>query len=320
MVSAQILWTFAAVFIMIAVLSGLSDWGPAMDYVGRIFRPPSEADSLLLQVTIGCAHNQCAYCDMYRDKRFKPKPWATVEADLREAASLGPVFKRVFLCDGDALVLSTNKLLKILHGIRDHLPWVERVGVYGDTRCVGPKSVDELTALREAGLGIVYHGVESGDDPTLEMISKGGTRGQCVETADKLRAAGIIHSVIVLLGIGGQERSREHALNTASLLTAMDPPYVGALTTTVIPNTPLYELQTQGAFQLPGKFELLEELRIIVADSVFTGCRFSSNHASNYLPVRSTLPADKVKLLKVIDGVLAARDERDLRPEWMRGL
>ena len=124
----------------------------------------------------------------------------------------------------------------------------------------------------------------------------------------------------MFLGIGGQERSREHALNTASLLTAMDPPYVGALTTTVIPNTPLYELQTQGAFQLPGKFELLEELRIIVADSVFTGCRFSSNHASNYLPVRSTLPADKVKLLKVIDGVLAARDERDLRPEWMRGL
>ena len=291
-----------------------------MDYVGRIFRPPSEAESLLLQVTVGCAHNECSYCDMYRDKRFKVKPFKQVEADIKEAASLGPAFTRVFLCDGDALILSTVRLLRILTAIKEHLPWVERVGVYGDTRSVGPKSTAELLSLREAGLGIVYHGVESGDDPTLETISKGGTRAGCIDTAAKLKAAGIIHSVIVLLGIGGIERSEAHARETASLLTVMDPPFVGALTTTVLPETPLFEAQSSGAFQLPDKFQLLEELRTIIRESSFTACRFSSNHASNYLPMRSSLPSDKHRLLGILDSVLASRDEARLKPEWLRGL
>jgi radical SAM superfamily enzyme YgiQ (UPF0313 family) len=257
---------------------------------------------------------------MYRDKRFSPKPWETIETDLEEAAAMGPRFRRVFLCDGDALVLSTRKLLRILEGIREHLPWVERVGVYGDTRCVGPKSVEELIALREAGLGIVYHGVESGDDSTLLTIDKGGTREECIETARKLKTADIIHSVIVLLGIGGVARSEEHAHNTASLLTAMDPPYVGALTTTVVPNTPLADAELRGEFELPGKFELLDELRTIVAESKLSNCRFSSNHASNYLPLRSTLPRDKAQIIAVLDQVLAERNEAQLKPEWMRGL
>ena len=291
-----------------------------MEYVGRIFRPPSEAQSLLLQVSVGCSHNRCAYCDMYRDKRFTIKPWETVERDLREAAAMGPRFERVFLCDGDALILPTKRLLQVLDGGRTHLPWVQRVGVYGDTRSVGRKTVPELKTLREAGLGIVYHGVESGDDPTLAAIDKGGTRAECVDTAAKLAAAGIIHSVIILLGVGGVARSSEHARNTASLLTAMDPPFVGALTTTVLPNTPLHARQTAGDFALPGKFQMLAELRTIVADSELTQCRFSSNHASNYLPLRSTLPRDKAQILAVLDEVLAERDERMLKPEWMRAL
>ncbi|MCA9598605.1 MAG: radical SAM protein [Myxococcales bacterium] len=291
-----------------------------MDYVGRIYRPPSEAHSLLLQVTVGCSHNRCSYCDMYRDKQFRAKPKELIEQDLREAAALGPRFERVFLCDGDALILSTQRLLDVLEGIRRELPWVKRVGVYGDTRSVGKKSVEELSALRQAGLGIVYHGVESGDDEVLALIDKGGTRAECVETADKLRAAGLVHSVMVLLGVGGQRLSAQHAENTASLLTRMDPPYVGALTTTVVPGTPLSALEESGEFSLPDKFSLLTELRTIVAKSDFTRCRFSANHASNYLPIRADLPEHKQELLRVLDTVLTKQDEGLLKPEWMRGL
>ncbi|MBW2455536.1 MAG: radical SAM protein [Deltaproteobacteria bacterium] len=291
-----------------------------MDYVGRIYRPPSEAYSLLVQVTEGCSHNRCTYCGMYRDKPFRPKPWSTVEADLHEAAAEGEVSRRVFLCDGDALVLSQRRLVQILEGIREHLPWVERVGIYGDTRSVNRKSVAELRRLRELGLGIVYHGVESGDDEVLQFIDKGGTAAECVDTAERLRAAGITHSVIVLLGVGGVALSRQHASETGALLTQMDPPFVAALTTTVIPETPLGQLQQEGGFELPSKFGLLEELHTIVTGSELSRCRFSSNHASNYLPVRADLPQDKPQLLAAIRAVIDAGDEGLLRPEWMRGL
>lgn len=291
-----------------------------VDLIGRIYRPPSEARSFLLQVTVGCSHNRCAYCDMYRDKQFRPKPWATIEADIAEAAAMGPRFRRVFLCDGDALILPTRKLLQVLEAIGTHLPWVERVGVYGDTRCVGRKSVEELQALREAGLGIVYHGMESGDDETLRRIDKGGTAAECIETAAKLRRAGIVHSVMVLLGVGGVQRSREHARNTATVLGQMDPPFVGTLTTTVVPGTPLAQMQARGEFSLPDQFGMLQELRDIVAGSDFSACRFSANHASNYLPLRADLPRDKEGLVRVLDQVLRDRDESILKPERLRGL
>ena len=291
-----------------------------VDYVGKIFRPPSEARSFLLQVTVGCSHNRCAYCDMYRDKQFRPKPWETIAADLEEAARMGPRFRRVFLCDGDALILPTHQLLRILEAIRASLPWVEREGVYGDTRSVGRKGVEELRALRQAGLGIVYHGMESGDDETLRRIDKGGTAEECVQTAARLREAGIVHSVMVLLGIGGKDRSREHARATAAVLSRMDPPFVGALTTTVVPGTPLAEAQARGDFELPEKFGMLEELRGIVAGSDFSACRFSANHASNYLPLTADLPTHKQELVALLDRVLETRDERLLKPEGLRGL
>lgn len=291
-----------------------------MDYVGRIFRPPSEAKSLLLQVTVGCSHNRCSYCDMYRDKRFSAKPWPLIEADIEEAARLGPVFRRVFLCDGDALILSTPRLTQILEAIQTRLPWVERVGTYGDTRSVTRKRPEELAALRARGLGIVYHGMETGDEEVMRRIDKGASAAECVETASKLRDAGIVHSVMVLLGVGGRALSDQHAEQTARLLTAMDPPFVGALTTTVVPGTPLAEAEARGEFSLPGKFELLGELRTIVAESTFSGCRFSANHASNYLPIRAELPRDKATLVSLLDEVLARRDEGLLKPEWARGL
>lgn len=291
-----------------------------MEYIGQIFRPPSEARSLLLQVTVGCSHNRCSYCAMYRDKKFQAKPWETIEKDILEASRQGPVNKRLFLCDGDALILSTSRLEQILGAVQKHLPWIERVGTYGDTRSVGRKSVDELRGLRELGLGIVYHGMESGDEQVLEEIDKGGSRPQAIETASKLREAGILHSVMVMLGVGGDERSQDHAEATASALSEMDPPYVGALTTTVVPNTPLWERQQSGDFRLPSKFEMLRELRTLVSQSVFSNCRFSSNHASNYLPMRASLPRDREAILEVLDEVIGKADEGLLKPEFLRGL
>jgi radical SAM superfamily enzyme YgiQ (UPF0313 family) len=291
-----------------------------MDNVGSIYRPPSEADSRLLQVTVGCSRNRCAFCAMYEDKRFQPKPREQVEEDIQEAAAIGPVFRLVFLCDGDALILSTSRLIQSLEAIRQHLPWIERVGVYGDTRSVGKKSVDELRALCEAGLGIVYHGIESGDDEVLARIDKGGTAAECIATAEKLRAAGITHSVIALLCIGGRDLSEQHAHNTARVLTRMDPPYASALTLTLVPGTPIHAQSKRGEFELPSKFGFLRELRTIIANSAFTRCRFSSNHASNYLPLRGNLPEDKAHLVALLDEVLAVGDERLLKPEVLRGL
>lgn len=291
-----------------------------MDYVGKIYRPPSEAYSLLLQVSVGCSHNDCTYCTMYTEKTFRSKPMEVIHQDIVEAASLGPQNQRLFLCDGDALILSTRRLLKILGEIRTHLPWIERVSSYGDTRSVLKKSPEDLRALREAGLRMIYHGVESGADEVLDRIIKGGTRSEVMETAERLRAADIAHSVILLLGIGGEELSEVHARETASLLTVIDPPYVGVLTTTVLPDTPLGKAEAAGEFTLPGKFQLLDELRTIVRDSDLSNCRFSSNHASNYLPLRSVLPGHKEAILEALEHVLSERDERMLKPEHLRGL
>ena len=218
------------------------------------------------------------------------------------------------------MILATPKLLKILDAIQEKLPWVERVGVYGDTRSVGRKSVEELTSLKEAGLGIVYHGMESGDDEVLKRIVKGGTRQECIETADKLKAAGILHSVIVLLGIGGTELSAQHASATASILTRMDPPFVGVLTTTVVPGTPLHAEQARGEFVLPSKFEMLGELKVMLEESIFSQCRFSTNHASNYLPMRADFPEEQPHMLALLRKVIEKGDEDLLKPEYLRGL
>ena len=293
-----------------------------MDYVGNIFRPPSEARSLLLQVTVGCSWNRCTYCAMYRDEeqRFRAKPFDTVAADIEEAAAAGRPCPRVFLCDGDALVLSTPKLVRILQHLRERLPEVRRVGIYGDARTILRKSAAELSELRELGRGIVYHGVESGDETTLRRIDKGSTREETAAAAHRLREAGLRHSVIVMLGIGGVARSLEHAAATAELLTEMDPPYVGALTTTIVPGTPLHADAERGAFRLPDPWGMLEELETLIARSRLTRCAFHANHASNYLPLRLNLPADREKGLLMIRGALESRDPRRLVPEYWRGL
>ena len=293
--------------------------------MGNIFRPPSEADSLLLQITVGCSHNRCSYCGMYADpeQKFRAKDWEIIAADIAETAAWSRRHRpitRVFLCDGDALILPSRQLVKILAHLRQEIPSVRRVGIYGDGRSILRKTPAELAQLRELGLGIVYHGVESGDDEVLRRVNKGSTADEAAEAAGRLREAGLRHSVIVMLGLGGTERSVEHARATAQLLTRMDPPFVGALTTTVVPGTPLEQEQQEGRFELPDPWGMLNELRILIAESTFSRCRFHSNHASNYLPLSLNLPADRDRGLAALTEVLAARDDRSLRPEHRRGL
>ena len=296
-----------------------------MNHIGHIFRPPSEAASLLLQVTLGCSHNKCSYCAMYDlpEQKFRIKDWETVAADIAEAARWnrnGQAVRRVFLCDGDALILPTDHLVRILETLKEKIPGIRRVGIYGDARSILRKSPAELATLRELGLGIVYHGAESGDDEVLRRVNKGSTADEAAEAAARLTAAGLRHSVIVMLGLGGKERSAEHAARTAELLTRMDPPFVGALTTTLVPGTPLFADAEAGRFELPDPWGMLEELRVLIRQARFSRCRFHSNHASNYVPLSLNLPADQGRALAALDRILELRDDSSLRPEFLRGL
>ena len=291
-----------------------------MKYEGLIIRPPSEARSLLLQATVGCSHNQCTFCRAYKQKRFRIRAFEEIEEDIREAGTTLPFVERVFLCDGDALIIPQRRLLDILQSIRKNIHGVQRVGTYANAKSILRKNREELAALRDAGLHIVYLGVETGSKEVLRRIRKGVTYEQMVEAGRRVKQAGIKLSVTALLGIGGVELSAEHALETARILTDVDPDYAGMLTVMVVPGTPLYESCRSGAFVLPGTFDLLGELRIIVAGSSFTDCFFTSNHASNYLPIRARLPADREKILALLDSVIHEGRRDLLRPEYLRGL
>lgn len=291
-----------------------------MRYEGTIIRPPSEARSLLLQATVGCSHNRCTFCSAYKQKRFRIRSQDEIEEDLREAGTRLRSAKRVFLCDGDALIIPQKRLLGILKSIGENIGGVERVGTYANAKSILRKNREELAALREEGLKIVYLGVETGSEEVLRRVRKGVTYDQMVEAGRRVKEAGITLSVTALLGIGGVELSAKHARETARILTDIDPEYAGILTVMLIAGTPLYEAWRSGTFVLPDVFALLGELRTIVEASNFTDCFFTSNHASNYLPVRARLPADRESLLQVLDAVIAKRRPDYLRPEFMRGL
>ena len=291
-----------------------------MKYEGLIIRPPSEARSLLLQVTVGCSHNQCTFCRAYKQKRFRIKASEEIEEDIREAGTTLRSVERVFLCDGDALIIPQRRLLGILQSIRENIHGVQRVGTYANAKSILRKNREELAALKDAGLKIIYLGVETGSEEVLRRIWKGVTYDQMIEAGHRVKQAGIRLSVTALLGIGGVELSAEHARETAQILTDMDPDYTGVLTVMVIPGTPLYEACRSGAFVLPDTFDILGELRAIVATSSFTDCFLTSNHASNYLPIKARLPADQKKVLCLLDGVIEKGRRDLLRPEYLRGL
>jgi radical SAM superfamily enzyme YgiQ (UPF0313 family) len=290
-----------------------------MDYEGLIIRPPSEAYSLLLQVTTGCSHNKCTFCGTYRQKKLKIKPLEQIKKDLREASSYDDVDK-VFLCDGDALIIPQTRLEEILKLINDNLPNINRIGTYANAKSILRKSVDELKTLRSLGLKIIYLGVETGNVELLKKINKGVTYEQMVTAARRVKEAGIILSVTVILGLGGIEKSIEHARDTAKILTDIDPDFAGALTLMFVPETELYEDYLAGRFVLPDKFGFIRELYLMIAESNFTNCYFTSNHASNYLSVKAYLPREKEKILKMISSVIEEEDLSRIRPEYLRGL
>ena len=287
-------------------------------YEGGIIRPPSEASSLLLQVTVGCSHNKCIFCPAYKKKKFRMKSYDEILEDILEA-SRWRTAEKVFLCDGDALIMPQERLVQILHSIRNHVKGVKRVGTYANAKSILRKTIGELVELRELGLGIVYLGIETGNDELLRKIRKGVTATQMIEAGRRIKEAGIPLAVTVILGLGGSEKNTEYANDTARILTEIDPEYASALTLMLMPGTPLYSEYESGNFTPPDKFDLLRELSSIIEKSDFSGCYFTSNHASNYLPIKARLPSEKEKTVATIYNTIKKNDVKSLRPEYMRG-
>lgn len=290
-----------------------------MEALGPIYRPPSEADSYILQATIGCSWNHCTYCAMYRHKTYRARPVSEVVEHLKQVSEAeGQGVRRLFVADGDALEMDMSHWRPILKAAKLAFPRLGRISAYATARNLLAKTSDELAELRELGLSLLYLGPESGDDRTLKSIAKGATFAEHVQAAAKAHEAKIKQSAIFLTGIAGVERSEEHAVASARLLTEMDPQYVSLLTITVVETTPLMQLEKKGRFRVPGLEQLLEEVRLFIAHSEPTNAVFRSNHASNYLPLSGRLPRDRDKLLALVDA--ARCGQLALRPESARGL
>jgi radical SAM superfamily enzyme YgiQ (UPF0313 family) len=290
-----------------------------MRYEGDIYRPPSEANSYILQATVGCSWNHCTYCDMYRRKEFRVRALDETLADVREAGRrYGDAVDKVFVADGDALVMDLATWEAVLGALAAAFPRLRRVSAYATARNLLEKTPEELRTLAERGLSLLYIGPESGDDVVLKRIAKGATAEEHVEAARKAHEAGMKLSAIFLLGAGGVDRSAEHASASAKLASGMDPRFVSLLTLTVIPGTPLGRQEEQGKFRLPEVPELLGELRTFIAEANPTDAIFRTNHASNWLPLQGRLPRDRAPMLEAIDAALEGR--LPLRPDWSRGL
>jgi radical SAM superfamily enzyme YgiQ (UPF0313 family) len=291
-----------------------------MKYEGAIYRPPSEAYSLILQVSVGCSHNKCTFCGSFKDKKFRVKSFEEIKEDVEEAKQYAQYVKKVFLADGDALIIPMKRLLPIVELVKESFPKLERIGVYGNAKSILKKPVEDLKRLKELGVGILYLGVESGDQVTLDRVCKGTTLDKVEQAAAKVKEAGITLSVTVLLGLGGVERSKIHAEETGKFLSRIDPEYIGALSIIVVPGTRLADDIEMGIFQVPDPYMLLEELAIMIQNTNVTHSFFASNHASNYLPIKVWLPEDKDKAVQAINRVLSRRDPALLRPEALRAL
>jgi radical SAM superfamily enzyme YgiQ (UPF0313 family) len=291
-----------------------------MRYYGTVIRPPSEAESYILQVTYGCSHNRCTFCGTYPDKPFQVRPIEEVLEDLAAAGRRIPDTRRVFLADGNAMVLSTERLVAILDALAAAFPLLRRVGIYANARDILDKSDADLAALHDRKLEIIYIGLESGSDEVLRRVGKEATAAQMIEAVRKARKAGIRVSVIGLLGLGGTELSAEHAEATGRVVSAMDPEYFSLLTLMLVPGTELHRQWRADAFQLPEPAELLGELRLTLSHlNGLSRCVFRTNHASNYLPLAGTLSRDQARLLTVIDEA-QRRGPSVLRPEAWRAL
>ncbi len=291
-----------------------------LQYIEPVFRPPSEGRSLILQVTNGCSWNKCTFCDMYSQsqKKFRAKAEDETLAEIKKAAAAGPQFDKVFLADGDALVLPTRRLKEILLAIKQYLPWVRRVSSYCLPRNVRKKTVEDLQSLQQLGLGMAYVGAESGDDQILEFINKGETYDSTLSALNKLKQAGIKTSVMILNGMGGMKYSQQHAENSARLMNEAQPDYLS----TLIVSYPLGDDRVRagfnGEYELPDQRTLFMEMRHLISALELKNTIFRSDHASNYVTLKGTLGQDKQQFLDQLDDAIAGRIA--LRQEWQRGL
>ena len=289
-----------------------------MRYYGAVYRPPSEAYSLIVQVTYGCSHNTCAFCSMYKEKRFALRPLEEVLEDFRIARQTYRHVDKVFLADGDALVRKASELHTILDTIRELFPECQRVTSYASPASIRIRTDEELRTLRAKGLTMVYMGLESGCDEVLKLMRKGHMSAEIIEMGRKVRRNGIALSVTAITGLGGPELLERHAVETAKAFNAMNPEYIGMLTLMVEPGTPLYDWVRDGEFQLLTQSQVLRETRLLVENLDSPGSVFRMNHASNYLVLKGTLNQDKEAMLRTIAG--AEHDLSRLRPEAWRGL
>ncbi|MEE8705411.1 MAG: radical SAM protein [Oscillospiraceae bacterium] len=288
-----------------------------MRYEGIVYRPPSEARSLIIQLTIGCARNTCTFCTMYKEKNFRIRKLEDVVNDLKESRNTYSYVRRIFLADGDALIVKTPDLLYILSEIRRLFPECERVTSYGAPADVLLKTPEELLQLRKAGLEMVYIGAESGDNEVLKNIRKGVSAEETVEACLKLKKAGIKVSMMLISGMGSRVRSKEHALASAKITSLIKPEYVSFLTLRVYPGTPLYDQVKNGEFQRMSPMELLDELKLFLKNVDSEGSVFRSNHASNYVDLGGNLNRDIPRMLAQIEE---AQADHDFKPDFMRGL
>ena len=288
-----------------------------MRYKGKVYRPPSEAYSLIVQVTYGCSHNRCAFCDMYDDKHFAMRPMEEIFEDFRMARQAYRRVERVFLADGDALMRRTADLVEILDLIYGLFPECERVTSYASPGSLHAKSEDDLRLLRQKGLTMLYMGLESGCDAVLEKMTKGHTVASIVAAGQKARRCGFALSVTAISGLGSKELLREHAIGTAQALSAMNPEYIGLLTLMVEPGTPLERWVREGSFMVLGAADILRETELFLQHIDSPGSVFRMNHASNYLTLKGTLNEDREALLaRVHKGM----EGYGLRSESMRAL
>ena len=285
-----------------------------MRYEGTVYRPPSEANSLLIQATIGCPHNKCTFCSMYKGSKFRLRPVEEIKEDLAAARNYyGDFITSIFFPDGNTIIMKTEQLLEIFNFARELFPHLKRITVYGSARYINKKSEADLIRLREAGLTRVHTGMESGDDETLRRINKGTTAEDIIAAGLKLKTAGIQTSEYYLAGIGGIERTREHAINSARALSAFSPDFIRIRTFVPVPNTPLYEDYLRGDFKLLTPHQTLGEIRLLVENLECDNSMVLSDHVSNYWDVSGIIPDDREKMLAGIDEALTY-DENRFRP------
>ena len=290
-----------------------------MRYEGSVYRPPSEAYSLIVQVTIGCAHNNCTFCSMFKDKKFRVRDMKEVFQDFDMARKYYRRVERIFLADGDALVLATDKIVAILDYIKKLFPECERVSIYGSPQDVLRKTPEDLALLRDKGISMIYIGAESGSDKVLKDVCKGATRDEIITAVKKIEASGIKSSVTFISGLGGKENWREHAIDCGTMISEMEPSYVGVLTLLVDPSATLYNDIQSGKFEMLSAEEVVVETALMIENiNVNKTCVFRSNHASNYVSLRGDLPRDKEAMLQQLEH--AMKNSKNLKDERFRAL